>query len=399
MTRNGTKKRHRLFHRRSAPGTMPGTITADPEAPKPEIRVIAYGPDQIEEKAVADPAELPALLDSWPVVWVDVVGLGDANLIAAIGEVFGLHRLALEDVVNVHQRAKVEDYGDHVFIVGRMATEGPDFATEQLSMFLGKGHILTFQEKAGDCFDPVRNRIRNSKGKIRKYGTDYLAYALLDAIVDHYFPVLESYGDRLETLEAEILANPSAPTLGRIYSAKRDLISMRRVVWPQRESLSQLLRDPGDLVSDETQLYFRDCYDHAVQVMDLVESYREIAGGLVDAYLSQVSNRMNEVMKVLTIIATIFIPITFVAGVYGMNFSVMPELQWAWGYPAALLVMAGTTGGGSAPSARRIDGSCTVRTWRSRWGNAISNPSFAKRRLISRFRSLIVGTRNSSSVK
>jgi magnesium transporter len=206
-------------------------------------------------------------------------------------------------------------------------------------MFIGDGYLLTFQEQAGDCFDPVRERIRKGRGRIRRAGPDYLAYALLDAVVDHLFPVLETFGERLDALETEIMEDPTRETLTRLHSVKRDLVNFRRTVWPKREALSALLRDPGDRFLPETQVHLRDCYDHAIQVLDITETYRELAGGLVDLYLNNLSNRMNEIMKVLTIIATISIPLTFIAGVYGMNFDVMPETKWRWGYPTAMGIM------------------------------------------------------------
>jgi magnesium transporter len=242
-------------------------------------------------------------------------------------------------VVNAHQRPKVEEYGDHYFAVARMAAGQGAFETEQVGLFFGRDFVVTFRERAADSFEPVRERIRKGKGKVRSAGPAYLAYALLDSIVDHYFPALEAIGDRLEALEEEILGSPTTATLARVNRTKRDLIAFRRAVWPLREALGTLLRDPSDLIGEEVAVYLRDCHDHTVQIMDLVETYRELAGGLVDSYLSIVSNRMNEVMKVLTIIATVFIPLTFVAGIYGMNLD-MPETEWPWAYPATLGLMA-----------------------------------------------------------
>jgi magnesium transporter len=321
------------------PGEAPGTITIDPEAPKPFLRVIAYDGERLEEVGISDVSEIAGFRGSFPVTWVNVDGLGDAETIAAIGEEFGLHRLALEDVANVRQRPKVEHYEEHAYLVARMASLDGHIETEQLSLFLGEGFVLTFQERQGDCFEPVRARIRKGKGRIRTAGPDYLAYALLDAVVDRYFPILESYGDRLEEMEELIHENPPPNMISRVNAAKRDLLMMRRVVWPLREALSSLVREPTPLIAEETRVYLRDCYDHAIQVMDLLETFREIASGLVDAYLSMLSHRMNEVMKVLTIIATIFIPLTFIAGIYGMNFAFIPELGLKWGYFACLGLM------------------------------------------------------------
>jgi magnesium transporter len=344
-SRRSSKRRSRWLRRRTPPGAAPGTIVTDPDSPRPAIRVQAYGPDQVQEGKIDDPRDLKSFLGKWPVTWVDVEGLGDETTIRAIGEIFGLHPLALEDVVNVHQRPKVEQYADHHFIVSRMVTLGDRLETEQLSLFLGKDFVLTFQERPGDCLDPVRERIRRGRGRIRQTGSDYLAYALLDAVVDGYFPVLEQYGDRLEALEDEVVLRPERSAILRMHAIKHDLLNLRRSIWPMREAVNSLFPDTTPLVSAETRIYLRDCYDHAIRIIDLVENYREIASSLNDIYLSSISNRMNEIMKVLTIIATIFIPLSFVAGVYGMNFDYMPEIHWPWGYPLALLLMSGTACG------------------------------------------------------
>jgi len=323
----------------------------DPAAAAPVVRAILYGPDQIEELAVTDVEALRPLIGRRPVMWVNVDGLGDVELIGRLGELFGLHRLALEDVVNTHQRPKVEEYADHVFIVTKIVHEEPELATEQVSMFLGRDFLLTFQEDVGDCFDPVRERLRNDRGRIRGAQADYLAYALLDAAIDEYFPVLERYGELVEGLEDAVMAAPTARIVSRIHLAKRDLLTLRRAIWPQREAINALVRDVSPLIAEPTRIHLRDCYDHCVQLMDMVETYREIASGLVDIHLSSISAHMNEIMKVLTIIATIFIPLGFIASVYGMNFDAevspwnMPELRWYWGYPFALGLMAVVTAG------------------------------------------------------
>jgi magnesium transporter len=288
-------------------------------------------------------AGLTDILGKWPAVWVNVDGLGDTSVISQLGELFDVHRLALEDVVNVHQRAKVEPYDDHLFVIAHMIQAGEHLGTEQVSFFIGENYLLTFQERAGDCFDMVRQRIRAGRGRIRHAGASYLAYALLDALIDAYFPVLEVYGERIEALESELLTEPDAEMAGRIHAIKRDLLVLRRAIWPHREAIKTLLRDDSPFITDETRIYLRDCYDHVIQLLDLVETYRELASGLLDIYLSSLSNRMNEVMKVLTIFAAIFIPLTFIAGLYGMNFERMPELRWSWGYPMALMVMAALT--------------------------------------------------------
>jgi magnesium transporter len=339
-------KRRPLISRRSGPGAAPGTLIPDPDSPKPVIRAILYGPAEVAEQSIEDPKQIGASLERWPVTWINVEGLGDADVIRGIGETMRLHRLALEDVVNVHQRAKVERYAEHEFIVLRMPQPGEQVETEQVSMFLGRNFVLTFQEgRPGDVFDPVRERIRKGVGGLRAGGPDHLAYALIDAVVDSYYPMLERYGEDVETLEMEVLAAPLRRTVRRIHEVKRELLTLRRAIWPHRDAINSLLRDQSPLISDDTRLHLRDCYDHTVQIIDLVETYREVASGLMDVYLSSVSNRMNEIMKILTIITTVCVPPTLVAGVYGMNFNPqasrwnMPELNWPLGYPAALLLM------------------------------------------------------------
>ncbi len=352
-TRRNAPSRRKLptSARAAPPGSAPGTLIPSPLATKPVINVIGYGGESVEERQITDIRELESLVGKSPVTWVNVDGLGDVEIVRELGEVFGLHRLTLEDVINVHQRPKVEDFSDHAFIVTRMIGRQTAPETEQVSMILGDGFLLTFQERPGDCFDLVRERIRKHRGVIRENKADYLAYALLDAVLDGYFPVLEAYGERLEELETRVTADPRSARAGDIHNLKRDLLLLRRAVWPQRDMINGLSRKASPFVSDQTEVYLRDCYDHAIQLMDILEIYREVASGLVDVYLSSMSARMNEVMKVLTIIATIFIPLSFIASVYGMNFdrSVspwnMPELRWYLGYPFALGLMAVLAGG------------------------------------------------------
>lgn len=330
------------------PGTPPGTLVTDPEAAQPVIQVLAYGPEEFVDRELADVDELSEYVGKWDVTWVNVDGLGDGAVLERVGELFGVHPLVLEDISHTRQRPKLEEYGSRLFMVGRMPLSGSPLATEQLSIFLGEDFVLTFQEQRGDVLDPVRVRLRNGRGKIRSMGADYLAYALLDALVDSYFPLLENYGEVLEELEDRSLTRPRPATMKEIHAVKQDLLSVRRVIWPLRDVLNGLLRDPSPLITDETRVYLRDCYDHAIGILDLTETYRELGSGLTDLYLSSVSNRMNEVMKVLTVIATIFIPLTFIAGVYGMNFNTvvspfnMPELSWYMGYPFALGLMVVT---------------------------------------------------------
>jgi len=337
------KKRHRS---RPAAGSSPGHWTVDPEAPKPAISVVAYGPDKLVEETVEGVEDVALYLDSAPVVWVNVDGLGDEATLRAIGEMFGLHRLALEDVVNLGQRPKVEPYEGSLFVVVHMPASDAHGETEQLSLFLNERFVLTFQERTGDCFDGVRKRIHQGRGVIRRSGTDYLAYALIDAAIDAFFPVLEEVREQLELLDDEVLEHPQRDTVSRIHAAKHRLQGLRREIGPHREAINTLLRDSDHFVTPETALHLRDCYDHIVRLTDRLDIYREQCADLMNTHLSMISNRMNEVMKVLTIIATIFIPLGFVAGVYGMNFNPevsrwnMPELSWIYGYPFALGLMA-----------------------------------------------------------
>lgn len=348
MARRKRRNRRRpLISRRSAPGAAPGLLIPDPESPKPVMRAMCYGPDEAVERAIGDPNEIATLLERWPVTWVNVEGLGDADLIRRIGETLKLHWLALEDTVNVHQRAKVERYGDQEFIVVRMPVTCEQVETEQVSLFLGAKFVLTFQEgRPGDVFDPLRERIRKGLGGLRGAGPDFLAYSLIDAVIDSYYPLLERYGEDVDSLELEVLRSPRRRTVNRIHDVKRELLTLRRAIWPHRDAVNTLLRDQSPLIGDNTRLHLRDCYDHTIQIIDLVETYREVASGLMDVYLSSVSNRMNEIMKILTIITTVCVPPTLVAGIYGMNFNTqasgwsMPELSWRYGYPAALLLMA-----------------------------------------------------------
>jgi magnesium transporter len=340
-----------MHHKRVPVGAPPGTLIADPASAPTRISFFGYDSTDLVERQGATVAELAGAIRDHDVTWVNIDGLADLGLIEQIGELFGLHRLALEDVVNVHQRPKVEEFEDHLFIVTRMLADIRGSNTEQIALFLGHGFVLTFQEQAGDVFEPVRDRLRRHKGRIRGQGADYLAYALLDAVIDGYFPALERRGDTLEWLENQVLDNPRPKLVRAIHEVKRDLIEFRRAIWPQRDMLNALLREENELIKDQTRLYLRDCYDHTIQLIDLIETYREISASLVDIYLSGVSNRMNEIMKVLTIMATIFIPLGFIASLYGMNFDTtvspwnMPELKWAFGYPFALGLMLAVAGG------------------------------------------------------
>ena len=338
--------RHRRPAQRAPAGSAPGTLATPPAGAAPTtVRMIAYGPERLTEATIAAVSDLDRVEPGAQVTWIDVQGLGDLDVLRALGERFGLHPLALADIVHPNQRAKVEDYEAHLFIVVRMPNLDDRLWTEQLSMIVGAGFVVTFQEQPGDCFDEVRERLREGKGRIRAEGADYLAYTLLDALIDSYFPLLERYGEALDAIEREVVATPDAGHLTRIHVLKRDLLELRRALWPMREVTSQLLRDDVAFIGASTRLFLRDCADHVFQLMDMVEIDRELASSLIDLHLSSLSMRMNETMKVLTIIATIFIPLGFIAGVYGMNFdrSVspfnMPELGWYLGYPFALGLM------------------------------------------------------------
>jgi magnesium transporter len=330
--------------------TEAGTLSIEPGQTQSKVTVIAYGPDALVEKQLGDISELVAACGTSPVVWINVDGLGDEKVLRALGERFHIHPLALEDVAHPRQRAKVDSYPQHDFMIVRMLTVdtkgGDRLGSEQVGLFLGSTYVLTFQERPdGDAFDPVRERLRHSKGRLRAQGPDALAVALLDAVIDDYFPVLEHYGDLLEDLEEEILGHWSARTLARLNACKRELLKVRRSVWPLRDALATLGREESAFLKADSRPYLRDLHDHTVQVMDLVETYRDLGSGMVDLYLSSSSNRLSEVMKVLTIISTIFIPLSFIAGLYGMNFDRaspfnMPELSWQYGYPMALGMMA-----------------------------------------------------------
>ncbi|UJB69715.1 magnesium/cobalt transporter CorA [Acaryochloris sp. 'Moss Beach'] len=351
-------------------GSSPGTLTIDEDASPTRIVVIDYNPNQARRIIVDQPEESADYLTTETVSWIDVQGLGDEDILRRLGQTFNLHPLVLEDVVNVPQRQKVEDFDDQLLIIARMVLPHPDgvgFVSEQVSFILHQQALLTIQEEPyHDSFGPVRKRIRLQKGLMRKMGADFLTYALLDAIIDGFFPVLELYGERLETLEDEILENPTREILNQVHSLKRELMTLRRLSWSQRDALSALLREDSPLISQEVKVYLRDCYDHSIQILDMVETYRDFAASLMDVYLSSVSNKMNEVMKVLTVISTIFIPLTFISGLYGMNFNPqvspfnMPELSWYWGYPAVIATML------------LISGSLSYLFWRRGWFSKVS---------------------------
>lgn len=325
------------------PGSEPGTLNIEPTARPSRIILIDYDEDDAIRKVDVTPSALLPYLGKNSVSWMDVQGLGSEEVLREVGNIFDLHPLLLEDIVNVPQRPKLDEYKDKLLFIAHMVRlpEGVDgFITEQVSFILGKDYLVTFQEEElEDCFDIVRERIRNNQGKVRQYKADYLAYLLLDSLIDGYFPILEHYEERIEVLEEKILTNPDRRMMQEIYSIRRELLALRRLLWPLRNVLNLMIRDDNDLLTQEVQIYFRDCYDHLIQLLDILEAYRELASSLMDAYMSSVGNKMNEIMKFLTVFTTIFNPLTFIAGVYGMNFENMPELKWPWGYFVCLGVM------------------------------------------------------------
>jgi len=336
----------RLIKKRShKTGLPPGTLVhvGERKAEKVRIRILDYDEAQFEEKEAKTIEESFPFKDKPTVTWINIDGLHEVEIIEKLGSHFGLHPLLLEDILNTDQRPKMEDYGDYIFVVLKMLYSGEnkdEIEAEQVSLILGSNFVISLQEREGDVFDPVRDRIRKKKGRIRKAGSDYLTYALLDAIVDNYFLILENVGEKIEDTEQQLATNPSSETLQHIRELKNEMIFMRKSVWPLRELINGLERCESTLIHESTGAYLRDVYDHTIQIIDTVESYRDMISGMVDIYLSSISNKMNEVMKVLTIFASIFIPLTFFAGIYGMNFEFMPELSWHWGYFALLGFMA-----------------------------------------------------------
>jgi magnesium transporter len=325
-------------------GLPPGTIvhTGEAKGGKARVTVIDYDEKGVKEKDVEDAGECFEFRGNKRTTWINIDGVHDVALIKKLGEHFGVHPLVLEDIANIEQRPKVEEFKDYLFIVAKMFYSGQkegEVDSEQISFILGKDFIISLQESKGDVFEPVRERIRKGRGILRGAGADYLLYALLDAIVDNYFVILEGIGERIEELEEELTENPTNKTLQQLHALKRDMIYIRKGIWPLREVISALSKSDLRLVKKKTRRYLRDVYEHTIQVIDTIEAYRDILSGMVDLYLSSISNKMNEIMKVLTIIATIFIPLTFITGIYGMNFENMPEIGWVHGYPFALGIM------------------------------------------------------------
>ena len=325
-------------------GLPPGTLIhiGEQRVPTTRLSLIEYSEGSLNEQELKNLSDWRPSIEENKVIWLDVGGIHQVGLIEQLGSYFNLHPLVLEDIVNSEQRPKVDDFDEYLYVVLKMLyPHGDDgeIMAEQVSIVLGRGYVLTFHENGKDCFNGIRARIKSDKGKIRKCGADYLLYALVDAIVDHYFVVLEQLGEKIEAAEDDLVVNSDAIGLGPIHILKKDIIYLRRSIWPVREVVNGLLREEDGLIAGSTKVYLRDVYDHTVQILETTEMYRDRTGGMIDFYISSTSQRMTAVMKVLTIITTIFMPLTFIAGVYGMNFEHMPELKWRLGYPLILAIM------------------------------------------------------------
>ncbi len=326
-------------------GLPPGSLIHIGDKKKEEVKitVIDYDEGNFQEKVIAEIQECFTFKDKPSVTWINVDGIHKVEIPEKLGECYGFHPLIIEDILNSDQRPKIEDFGDYIYIVLKMLnldSRTNSIISEQISLILGPNFVISFQEgHEGDVFNPVRERLRAGKGKIRKMGADYLAYSLIDSIVDNYFIILEKLGEKIESLEERLVTNPTGNVLREIHNLKREMLFLRKSVWPLREVISTMAKGESSLIHPSTGIYLRDIYDHTIHVVDTIETFRDMVSGMLDIYLSSISNRMNAVMKVLTIIATIFMPLTFLAGVYGMNFKHMPELEWKLGYPLIVLVM------------------------------------------------------------
>jgi magnesium transporter len=341
----------KLYH---PPGTPPGTLVNETETEQLHIHLVDYTTAEFIELELDDPADCHPYLQRDSITWVHVQGTAQTETVRELGTLFGLHPLALEDVINTGQRPKADSYDEQMFVTMNLPTidEEGHIETGQVSLFLGTNFLISFHHGEETPFEPVLQRLRKHSGKIREHGADYLLYTLLDIIIDRGFPILEYLSEYIEELEEELLEKPGKQTLEKIHRIKRELLFLRRMLWPQREVINILVREEQPQINAATRPYLRDCYDHTIQIIDLIEVYREMTASMLDVYLSSVSNRLNEVMKVLTVIATIFIPLTFIVGLYGMNFGnksdspwAMPELNWYYGYPLLWLVMLAVTGG------------------------------------------------------
>lgn len=333
----GTRRSTQKVKKSSKIGLSPGQLIflGDTKSASVEIQLMDYALNHVNVTEIKELNDMEACLSQESVSWIDISGLHDTKIIEETGRIFNIHPLTLEDILNTDQRPKVDFYNDYIYLVVKMLSynekeNGIEY--EQVSFILGKSYVISFQENKGDVFDPVRVRITSGKGRIRSSGADYLLYSLLDVIVDNYFLIMEKFGETIELYEEKLTARPDAKWLNEVYHLKREILFLRRSVWPIREVITKLERDENPLLNEKTIIYLRDVYDHSIQVIESIEIFRDMLSGLLDLYLSSVSNRMNEVMKILTIIATIFIPLTFIVGIYGMNFENMPELKWKYGY-------------------------------------------------------------------
>ncbi|MEO5510001.1 MAG: magnesium/cobalt transporter CorA [Longimicrobiales bacterium] len=332
-----------ITRKRTPPvGASPGTLAISPASPTPVITLMDFGPDGFVERVIEDPSEIPPYLDSETVTWVDVEGMGDEGLIRRVGDIFGLHPLALADAVNIPQRPKSDMYDSFELVITRLARINPsdaDVETDQLSIFFGLHFVLTIHEQCGSALEPVRMRLRSGAGPIQRSGPDYLVYSLLDTAVDGFFPVLEELGEYLENVEQKIFDDPRPEHLREVYHGRRQLLELRRAIWPQREAVNSLVRDDNPFVSPNVRTYMRDVYDHTVQIIDMTETYRDLASNLMDMYMSALGQRTNDVMKILTVMSSIFIPLTFITGLYGMNFIHMPGLKSPLGFGLTIVIM------------------------------------------------------------
>lgn len=319
-------------------GASPGSLVyvGDRTDEPVKVSIMDYNDGGLDEYPDATPDDIEHCMARDSVTWINVSGIHDLSIIKTMGNLFDLHPLLMEDVVNTRHRSKIDDYDDYLFIVLKMAFQDPEDSSvlfEHVCLVMGDRYIVSFQEREGDVFGPVRDRLKKAKGRIRTSGVDYLGYALIDMIVDHYYVVLEQIGETLDDIQEEALASPTPKTLNAIHDARHQVIFLRKTIWPMREMIGSLLRGSSDLFNEKTMVYLQDVYDHIVQVIETVDTYRDVLSGVLDTYMSSVSNKMNEVMKVLTVMATLFIPLTFLAGIYGMNFKYMPELEWRYAYP------------------------------------------------------------------
>jgi magnesium transporter len=334
------------FRKRGAKaGLEPGTLVhiGEKKVENVKIKIVIYNSEKFVEKELSSIDELGPFVDQPGTnLWINVDGLDDVGIIEKIGSCFNIHPLTLEDILNTGQRPKMEDYESYIYAVLKIILldkEKDEIVIDQISIIFGYNFILSFQEREVDIFDPLRERLKNPSSRLRKYGVDHLAYSIIDTVVDNYFLILEHFGDEIEEFEDQLLIQPSPETIKTIQRYRREMIILRKSVWPLRELINGMQRIESEIIRDTTRIYLRDIYDHTIQVIDSIEDYRDILSSMVDIYLSSLSNKMNDIMKVLTVIATIFIPLTFIAGVYGMNFDFMPELHWTWGYPAVMLFM------------------------------------------------------------